>query len=57
MLNFDTFEGTVHVLDGADLGVYDGEVFRLVGETGCGKIQLSRCIGILLTMLMITVKG
>jgi peptide/nickel transport system ATP-binding protein len=48
VLKFDTFEGAVHVLDGVDLVINKGEVFGLVGETGCGKTQLSRCIGKLL---------
>ena len=33
-----------HVLDGVDLDIRRGEIFGLVGESGCGKTTLGRCI-------------
>ena len=35
--HFKTYDGVVRALDGVDLTVEDGEIFGLVGETGCGK--------------------
>ncbi|MEC8875523.1 MAG: ABC transporter ATP-binding protein [Candidatus Thermoplasmatota archaeon] len=35
--NFYTYDGVVKALNGVDLTVKDGEIFGLVGETGCGK--------------------
>ena len=35
--HFETYDGVVKALDGVDLTVEDGEIFGLVGETGCGK--------------------
>jgi oligopeptide/dipeptide ABC transporter ATP-binding protein len=43
-LAFDTFDGTMHVLDGIDLAVGTGETLGIVGETGCGKSVLARSI-------------
>jgi len=37
-------EGVVHAVDGVDLDVRRGETVGLVGETGCGKSTLARCI-------------
>jgi oligopeptide/dipeptide ABC transporter ATP-binding protein len=34
----------VHAVDGVSLEVYRGETLGLVGETGCGKSTLARCI-------------
>lgn len=34
----------VHAVDGVDLDVRKGETLGLVGETGCGKSTLARCI-------------
>jgi len=36
-LNFETEEGTAKVLDRVSFDIRPGEVFGLVGETGCGK--------------------
>ena len=43
-LAFDTFDGTVHVLDGIDLRLGTGETLGIVGETGCGKSVLARSL-------------
>ncbi|HEX5293210.1 MAG TPA: dipeptide ABC transporter ATP-binding protein [Streptosporangiaceae bacterium] len=34
----------VHAVDGISLAIRDGETLGLVGETGCGKSTLARCI-------------
>jgi oligopeptide/dipeptide ABC transporter ATP-binding protein len=36
--------GAVHAVDGVSLEVRRGETLGLVGETGCGKSTLARCI-------------
>lgn len=36
-VSFNTYAGEVKALDGVDLSVRKGEVFGLVGESGCGK--------------------
>jgi peptide/nickel transport system ATP-binding protein len=43
-LAFDTFDGTLHVLDGIDLALGAGETLGIVGETGCGKSMLARSL-------------
>ena len=35
---------TVHAVDDVSLEVYRGETLGLVGETGCGKSTLARCV-------------
>jgi oligopeptide/dipeptide ABC transporter ATP-binding protein len=40
----------VHAVDGVDLEVRRGETLGLVGETGCGKSTLARCIARLLDL-------
>src|SRR4029079_6120368 len=36
--------GTVYAVDGVDFDVYRGEIFSLVGESGCGKTTLGRTL-------------
>lgn len=36
--------GQVKAVDGASLAIREGETFALVGESGCGKTTLGRCI-------------
>ncbi len=43
-LAFDTFDGTLHVLDGISLSLQAGETLGIVGETGCGKSVLARSL-------------
>jgi peptide/nickel transport system ATP-binding protein len=47
-LEFDTFDGPSHVLNGVNLELRRGDVLGLVGETGCGKtltaLSISRLI-------------
>ena len=42
--NFNTYDGVVEALNGVNLTVKDGEIFGLVGETGCGKSVTSLSI-------------
>lgn len=35
---------TVKAVDGVDFSIVEGETFGLVGESGCGKTTLGRCI-------------
>ena len=41
-LHFDTDRGVVKALDGVDFDLFRGEIFALVGETGCGKSITAR---------------
>ncbi|MGH3424631.1 MAG: ABC transporter ATP-binding protein, partial [Nocardioidaceae bacterium] len=41
---FNREQEFVHAVDGVDLEVRKGETLGLVGETGCGKSTLARCI-------------
>ncbi|MCB1546905.1 MAG: ABC transporter ATP-binding protein [Hyphomicrobiaceae bacterium] len=43
-LHFDTYEGTLKVLDEVDLAIGAGETVGIVGETGCGKSVLAKSI-------------
>ncbi len=43
-LDFSVYQGTVQVLDGIDIEMKRGEVFGIVGETGCGKTVTTRSI-------------
>jgi peptide/nickel transport system ATP-binding protein len=36
-VRFDTYAGVVEALNGVSFDMYPGEIFGLVGETGCGK--------------------
>ena len=36
--------GTVYAVDGVDFDVHKGEIFSLVGESGCGKTTLGRTV-------------
>jgi len=43
-VEFDTFEGVAHVLDGVHLTLGKRETLGLVGETGCGKSITAKAI-------------
>jgi oligopeptide/dipeptide ABC transporter ATP-binding protein len=43
-IEFDTFEGTSHVLDGICLVLGHSDTLGLVGETGCGKSITAKAI-------------
>jgi ABC-type dipeptide/oligopeptide/nickel transport system ATPase component len=43
-IQFDTFEGVSHVLDGVDFTLEKGGTLGLVGETGCGKSITAKAI-------------
>jgi peptide/nickel transport system ATP-binding protein len=43
-LDFSVYQGTVQVLDGIELEMKRGEIFGVVGETGCGKTVTTRSI-------------
>jgi oligopeptide/dipeptide ABC transporter ATP-binding protein len=36
--------GTVYAVDGVDFDIFPGEIFSLVGESGCGKTTLGRTL-------------
>jgi len=43
-VSFKIYEGYLHVLDAVNLTISPGERIGLVGESGCGKTTLGRCI-------------
>ncbi len=43
-IEFDTFEGVSHVLEGVSLALGRGDTLGLVGETGCGKSITAKAI-------------
>ena len=47
-VNYYTYAGVVHALNGVSLEIYKGETMGLVGETGCGKSTLGHAIAGLL---------
>jgi oligopeptide/dipeptide ABC transporter ATP-binding protein len=49
-LNFNTFDGVYHALDGVNLSVGKGQSLGIVGETGCGKsVTVRNVLGLLPT--------
>ena len=44
VMRFYTYDGVVNALNGVSFKVDKGEIFGLVGETGCGKSSLARAI-------------
>lgn len=47
-LNFNTFDGVYHALDGIDLKLLPGQSLGIVGETGCGKsVTVRNILGLL----------
>ena len=43
-LNFDTFDGVYHAIDGVNIDLQAGEALGIVGETGCGKSVTAKSI-------------
>jgi ABC-type multidrug transport system fused ATPase/permease subunit len=44
VVDFDTDDGLVQAIDHLSLSVQAGEIVGLVGESGCGKTTVARCI-------------
>ena len=36
--------GFVRAVDGVDLEIHEGETLGLIGESGCGKTTVGRCV-------------
>ncbi|HZD26882.1 MAG TPA: ABC transporter ATP-binding protein [Alphaproteobacteria bacterium] len=43
-LDFEIFDGTLHVLDGVDIALNASETVGVVGETGCGKSVMAKSV-------------
>ena len=43
-VDFDTDQGVVQAIDHLTFSVRPGEIVGLVGESGCGKTTVARCI-------------
>ena len=43
-LDFDTFDGVYHAIDGVNIDLQAGEALGIVGETGCGKSVTAKSI-------------
>jgi peptide/nickel transport system ATP-binding protein len=41
---FGRTTGAIRAVDGVDLAIYPGETLGLVGESGCGKTTVGRCL-------------
>ena len=54
---FNTYDGVVKALEGVNLEVKEGEVFGIVGETGCGKSVTSYSLMQLLPRTAVVVSG
>src|SRR5690349_9751678 len=44
VVDFETDQGIVQAIDHLTLSVREGEIVGLVGESGCGKTTVARCI-------------
>src|SRR4029077_11829233 len=44
VVDFETDQGIVQAIDHLTLNVREGEIVGLVGESGCGKTTVARCI-------------
>ena len=42
--HFRTLDGIVRAVDGVNFQISDGQTLGLVGESGCGKTTVARCI-------------
>ncbi len=44
VVNFYTYAGVVSAVDGVDFKIFRGEIYCLVGETGCGKSVTAKAL-------------
>ena len=42
--HFPTEDGVLRAVDGVSFGILKGETLGLVGESGCGKSTVGRCL-------------